>query len=71
MVHPPMVRPAPPVIMSFGKHTGEPITKLPLDYLCWLSRSGAARDPRLAAALDELHEQRCGAYHPPDDERWR
>ena len=52
--------------MTFGKHKGVPIAKVPTGYLRWLAANGQGIDPALEQALmDELDRREDGEQKAP------
>ena len=52
------------MLMPFGKHKGEPVNQLPLDYLYWLVHNTALREP-LSTVVKHAYKVAMGAYDPP------
>ena len=53
--------------MPFGKHRGEPLGDIPLDYLDWVLENCELRSERLREAIEEEVERRSHGQHdsPP------
>jgi hypothetical protein len=73
-VRTPMRRRVPPPVdfepeprMLFGKFIGEPVSALPDHYLCSADTVPTIRSERLADAIDEEHQRRCGQRHTPEE----
>jgi hypothetical protein len=48
------------IFMSFGKHRGEPLAKVPFDYLAWCLRACERLDPWMRRAIEVELERRVG-----------
>ena len=47
-----------PYIVSFGKHSGKPITDIPVEYIQWYLKQGDKKDPNLVKVFTDEFNRR-------------